>query len=154
MNQPGTIARAAVARFRERSARRHASRSVRALFVLYGLLLLWVWLAIYAIGTSPSPNGSVFGVDFSHIYAAVRVLSHGHNPYDYHRDCERTPCLSANVRSTHTARSSIQLLSLLSRGLPIPILSRVAKEWATLTGRGGSHGRDTGTLRHRKARER
>jgi Glycosyltransferase family 87 len=85
MTQNGAIKRGTMPRVRVRSARRHLSRSAWAVFVLYGFLLLWVWLAIDAVGTSSGPNGIDFGVDFSHTYAAVHVLSAGHNPYDYHR---------------------------------------------------------------------
>ena len=59
--------------------------SAWALCLLYGCLLLWVWIALDVVGTSGGPNGDVFGVDFSHTYAAVKVLSTGHNPYDYVR---------------------------------------------------------------------
>ncbi len=63
---------------------KHAPLSAWALFVLFGLLLLWVWLAIDAFGDGTGPNGVGFGVDFSHTYTAVHVLSTRHNPYDSH----------------------------------------------------------------------
>jgi Glycosyltransferase family 87 len=62
--------------------RLRSSRSAWALAFLGGLLVLWVWLAFEAIVNSPGPNGAVFGVDFSHTYAAIQLLSTGHNPYD------------------------------------------------------------------------
>jgi Glycosyltransferase family 87 len=62
--------------------RLRSSRSAWALAFLGGLLVLWVWLAFEAIVNSPGPNGAVFGVDFSHTYAATQLLSTGHNPYD------------------------------------------------------------------------
>jgi hypothetical protein len=85
MNGRDMVARGLFPRYRERTKHVRTVRSAWALIALFLLLLLWVWLAIDAVAANPVPNGSAFGVDFSHTYAAVRVLSSGHNPYDYHR---------------------------------------------------------------------
>jgi Glycosyltransferase family 87 len=62
--------------------RLQSSRSAWALVLLVGLLMLWVWLALEAVLTSPGPNAAVFGVDFSHTYVASWLLTHSNNPYD------------------------------------------------------------------------
>ena len=84
MSQRITVERRFALMARAGRPRVQFSKSTWALGFLCGLLLLWVWLAIEAIITSPGPNGAVFGVDFSHTYAAVRLLSAGHDPYDLH----------------------------------------------------------------------
>lgn len=84
MKEAGILARGPLLRSRRRSPGKQLSLSAWALFVLYGFLLLWVWLVIDAVGSGTGPNGATFGVDFSHTYAAVHVLSAGNDPYDPH----------------------------------------------------------------------